>query len=252
MSNTLTSDIGPYAVTPAWLLEADISDRAFRLYCYLALRVNRDKGYAWPTRKRIADALRCSPKSVDRAVQELIEIGAIEVRKRRSEYGDWDSNIYVVRHVQGVASPVTPLVTGDQGLAMGDQGGRDTGDARGRDTGDALINNHLELTTEEPWNVVKPRSEDDHSNHQPLFIALVTALNINPREITPPLGAEIGKAAKNLRTINADPAEVPVRADRYRRKFPKAALTPSALAKHWASLGADDPDDRIDHLEALN
>lgn len=187
-TGTLTSDIGPYSINPAWVLEQDISDRAYRLYGYLALRVNRDKGYAWPTRKRIAEALRCSPKSVDRAVQELIDIGAIVVQKRRSEHGDWDSNIYVVHTVQGtgVASRVTRgSVTGDHPQG----GGRDTGDATGRDTGVPLINNYLEPDTER---------ENDDATASPVAAGFGVSKNLGAAAGPNENGSQFSDEAKRL------------------------------------------------------
>ena len=44
-----------------------------------------------------------------------------------------------------------------------------------------------------------------------------------------------------LRAVGATPDEIRVRAGRYLRVFDRAALTPTALAKHWASLASERP-----------
>ena len=49
----------------------------------------------------------------------------------------------------------------------------------------------------------------------------------------------LNAAVGDLRAAGADPDDVPVRAERYRRRFPDAPLTANALAKHWPKLGAD-------------
>lgn len=49
----------------------------------------------------------------------------------------------------------------------------------------------------------------------------------------------INAAVADLRSAGADPDDVPVRAARYRRRFPDAPVTANALAKHWPKLGAD-------------
>lgn len=80
-------------------------------------------------------------------------------------------------------------------------------------------------------------AEDDRppSSQQAMFVALAEGCGWNVHQITDSARGGLGKAAKELLKVGASPGEVRGRAAAYRQKFPKAALTPTALAKHWAS-----------------
>lgn len=87
------SDTGPFSITPEWVLYADISDRAVRLYGVLARYADSD-GTCWPSRTTLAEKMRCSPDSVDRAKAELRKIGALEWNARHGDDGGLTSNVY--------------------------------------------------------------------------------------------------------------------------------------------------------------
>ena len=70
----------------------------------------------------------------------------------------------------------------------------------------------------------------------PLFDAVAEACSIDPRRITGSARGAINQAVKELREIATDPAAVASAAKIYRERYPDAALTPSALAKHYPSL----------------
>ena len=69
-----------------------------------------------------------------------------------------------------------------------------------------------------------------------LFNALAEALGIVPGELTPSARGAMNKALADLRKVGADADEIYERAAVYRRMYPNAALTPSALARHWPQL----------------
>src|SRR5690242_1743199 len=72
-----------FAVVPEWVIDADISDAAFRLYSVL-LRYGHTSGSRMPSRATLARRLRKrSPDSVDRAMKELVALGAVVVERRR-------------------------------------------------------------------------------------------------------------------------------------------------------------------------
>lgn len=88
-----------FAIIPEWLLFADISPQAVRLYGVLRRYADRD-GSCFPSRKRLASDLRMeSTKPVDRALKELVHIGAITIQHRHTEQGDLQSNLYTVLSV---------------------------------------------------------------------------------------------------------------------------------------------------------
>jgi hypothetical protein len=85
-----------FAIIPEWVLYADISPQAVRLYGVLRRYADRD-GSCFPSRKRLASDLRMeSTKPVDKALKELIAIGAITSEHRHTEQGDLQSNLYTV------------------------------------------------------------------------------------------------------------------------------------------------------------
>lgn len=67
-----------FAVVPEWILYADISSQAVRLYGVLARHADQHTGKAEPGRKRLATLMRVSASTIDRARQELVDIGALQ------------------------------------------------------------------------------------------------------------------------------------------------------------------------------
>lgn len=71
-----------FAIIPEWILDADVSDKAIRLYGILN-RYAREKQKCRLRRKTLAERLKVKDlKTVDRCVSELEEIGALRVRPR--------------------------------------------------------------------------------------------------------------------------------------------------------------------------
>ena len=93
----ITADIY-FAIIPEWVLYADISPSAIRLYCTLARYAN-DEGKSNPSRRTLADKMHCSTKTIDRAVAELVAIGALRVYHNTSREGDYTSNDYHLHQV---------------------------------------------------------------------------------------------------------------------------------------------------------
>jgi hypothetical protein len=72
-----------FAIVPEWLIDADVSDAAFRLYAVL-LRYGQSSGCRMPSRATLARRLKkASTDTVDRALRELVALGAVEVERRR-------------------------------------------------------------------------------------------------------------------------------------------------------------------------
>jgi hypothetical protein len=84
-----------FSQVPEWVLDADISDGAFRLYAALLRYADQDTGHAYPARSTLATRLRKTPKSIDRYLKELSEIGALKAYAR-FENGQQKSNNYTV------------------------------------------------------------------------------------------------------------------------------------------------------------
>src|SRR5215213_4677488 len=97
-----------FAIVPEWVLDADISDAALRLYAVL-LRYGQTSGHRMPGRRLLASRLhKRSRDSVDRALKELVGIGAVVVQHRR--HGPMNlTNRYVVRSTPPQLAAVTPV-----------------------------------------------------------------------------------------------------------------------------------------------
>lgn len=132
-----------FAIIPEWVLLAEISSNAVRLYGILN-RFANSRGHAWPSRKTIADQMRCSTATVDRAREELVDIGALTVMARTNDAGDPTSNLYIVH-----TRPSSPV---QKGLLTGEERGMVTGD----DLIKASMNQSQSLVNTPP--VTKPSS----------------------------------------------------------------------------------------------
>jgi len=87
-----------FSIVPEAILDADISDRAVRIYGLLARYADSETGKCFPSRETLAKRARCHVRSVGRAIEELIAVGAIQRFQRRDGDG-WKSNLYVVKRV---------------------------------------------------------------------------------------------------------------------------------------------------------
>jgi hypothetical protein len=107
-----------FAIVPEWVLLADISANAVRLYALLNRYAN-SSGRAWPSRRTLAEALRISASTVDRAKDELVSIAALTVETRTTAAGDYTSNLYIL----ATSSPTVKGVSirDDRGIGTGDE-----------------------------------------------------------------------------------------------------------------------------------
>lgn len=113
-----------FALIPEYVLNADISANAVRLYGVLN-RFANSRGHAWPSRKTIADQMRVSVATVDRAKDELVALGALTVEPRTTPSGDPSSNLYILN---ATLSPVR------EGLLTREGTGTPTSDALNKDS----------------------------------------------------------------------------------------------------------------------
>lgn len=109
----LLSADGYYAVIPTWVLFADISANAVRLYGVLRRRADKSNGECYPNRKTLCQESRIkSEKTLDSAKEELVAIGALLVTKRWNG-AEPTSNLYTVigkdpQNLPGVGQNLTP------------------------------------------------------------------------------------------------------------------------------------------------
>jgi len=151
MQDNINTDLR-FSIIPEWVIYADISDRAIRLYSILARYADNETLQAFPSRETLAKRAHCHIKSVDRAIQELIDIGAVLKSHRRN--GDsYQSNLYTLKRVGTAVSPGRDR--SDQGVGTGESPGRDT-------------SVHLTRTTElEPENDSKNKAKSVPADWKP-------------------------------------------------------------------------------------
>jgi hypothetical protein len=85
-----------FSIVPEWVLDAAISDAAVRLYAVL-LRFGQTSGARMPARSTLARRMhKKSTDTIDRAMRELVECGAVVVQ-HRYDGGQRLTNKYLVR-----------------------------------------------------------------------------------------------------------------------------------------------------------
>lgn len=115
--NNISAD-NYFCIIPEWVLYAPISSHAVRLYGTLQRYADKDSGQCHPSRKTLAEKCGLSLSSLDRALIELVELGAVKKQQRVSSNGDWTSNIYTVITSAGVSSQVNTPITTDEGTGI--------------------------------------------------------------------------------------------------------------------------------------
>lgn len=95
MTAKLDTAIGPYAVVPEWLVSA-VTPQAVRVWVYLWLRADRTSDECWPSVPTIARALEISTRTVQRALVRLEASGAVRRTRRKTDHGDYTSNLYLL------------------------------------------------------------------------------------------------------------------------------------------------------------
>lgn len=85
-----------FAILPEWILYSKKSPVAICVYAVLNRYANQ-QGTCFPSRKTIAEKIGVSIRSVDKAIKELQELGAVHVKHRTVGEGEilqYQSNIY--------------------------------------------------------------------------------------------------------------------------------------------------------------
>ena len=92
-----------FAIVGEWVITAEISDAAFRVYSIL-LRFGGTSGCRMPSRALLGRRLHRSVDSVDRALRELVSVGIVRI-EHRHDGRQFRSNRYHVRTSSPVPAP---------------------------------------------------------------------------------------------------------------------------------------------------
>ncbi len=102
-----------------WVLEGPISDRAVRVYGILSRHAGSPGESTFRGKREIAKRIGCGKRSIDAAINELVEIGAVKVEERRAHNGAQLENAYVVNALsptqiphEGVQADAPPPASG--------------------------------------------------------------------------------------------------------------------------------------------
>jgi hypothetical protein len=101
ISKTIPKGV-PFAIMPTWVLKSGVSPRALQLYLLLHSFQNDKHTAAFPSRATLVEEGMGSTSAVDRAMVELMKIGAISTKRRFNT-----SSLYSV-HVEPCLVTTTP------------------------------------------------------------------------------------------------------------------------------------------------
>lgn len=239
---TLSSDSGPFGIVPIWLLSA-AEPRSVVLFALLAQKANDDNA-SWPSRSWVAKRLGWSVKTVDRAVADLVEAGALLVEHRRDKAGDPTSNRYVVLFAkpegfsEGQGSPSdggTPMEGGTP--AEGSTGGV-TGGGTGSVTADALSIPRLNKTKELDQVALAPQSRPADPVFELLFFidAGLPYTTENAQGLTKTARGALNRAAGEVRETGVGIEDLRAAITAWPEVMDDATCTANAIAKHLPRL----------------
>ena len=207
------------AMTWAWEQNLDPSDKLVLLA--LANRSNHETGVCYPGQKLIAQECSMSDRSVRRHLKNLEALGLIERRPRmRKEGRGRTSDEYRIAYFQG----------DNLSARSGPTGHDDTTNRTNQDDQpDTGVRTRTVREPKEETLAAAPKKDE-------LFEAVAEACGIRLDALTRSARGQLNAACKELRDIGATPEQVAGKAKAYRKQYDGAALTPTALTKHWASL----------------
>jgi biotin operon repressor len=216
LDDNVTADL-KFSIVPEWLIDSGCSDKAVRLYVVLARYADNENLTAYPGRGTLAKRMGCHRASVDRAVEELVALGAISKQVRFKD-GKYQSSLYTVRRIAPsrthATTPVAPM----------------------QRPSSHPCDIELEPMNVEPKNSLAAAPQEKSAKKDDLFESVAEACNIDWKNLTASGRGQLNKSVKELRDIGVTADQVGGRAAAYKKTYPDAPLTPSALAKHWAAL----------------
>ena len=204
----------------SWAFKQDLPPAEKLVLLSLADHHNSGTGKCIPSQASVAEQTSMSVRTVQRHMASLEARGLISrVPRFRGEGRGRTSDAYILQ--------------GDN-LARWLQGDnpRTTKATNQDDQGDTVVVGTGREPEEEPI-AAAPKKEPAKDV---LFEAVAKACGIRLDALTRSARGQLNAACKELRDIGATPEQVAGKAKAYRKQYEGAALTPTALTKHWASL----------------
>lgn len=110
---TVTTEIGPFAFVPVWVLHVGLTGNELAVYVSLRSFADRATGKAYPYVKTIADRAGVSKKTAERAISVLRDKGLVTTTRRHRDDGSLAGCDYLLRDTPTVT--VTVGTHGDDG-----------------------------------------------------------------------------------------------------------------------------------------
>lgn len=203
-----------FAILPEAVLFAPISSNAVRLYCILRRRADEKNNSCYPSQKYLATNMYCSVRTVQRALDELIDIGAITVEHRYLEDTDaYTSNMYYLHATiaQGGAQVRKGSAKKSQGSSAG------------------VVQNIPTKHSKETDTKKKSRKRDL------LFEEMCSGLGIDWNNATKGELGKVNGALKQLRQVKATPEQLKEVIKYYKKNW-KVTISAPAIANNWSKL----------------
>jgi hypothetical protein len=83
-----------FVIVPEWIIDAEVSALAVRVWAVLRTYADNGSGEAWPSRSTLARRCRVSVDSVDRALKELVKVKALRITRRKGQNGEPLTNLF--------------------------------------------------------------------------------------------------------------------------------------------------------------
>lgn len=233
---SISSNVGRFAMVPLWLLDEVVKHPApgttLQVWCAMFEWANYTSHELHPSQPAIAKRAGVSVTSCRDALRRLQVIGAVRCEQRRSDEGDPDTNSYTLLLDSPSTRRGTPrtrqtplVISGEGSLGISGEGSLEIPTTNESHLNETNMNESKSAVAE---TATPARHRDE------LFDAVVEACGLAYDEMTKTAKRACAVAVAELRDVGANPLNVRTRAVHYRSHFGDAALTPSALAKHWA------------------
>lgn len=222
--STVMMDV-PFAMVPEWLIKSDVSSHAVRLYAALCRYANLPNG-AMPGRRRLADDwLHVSLDTLDRAMKELVDVGAL---KKISK--DGQPNRYILCSRQN--SRTRAVIQSEADSRTDAAGNSRTGAARKKDS--ERKNSPMGSAGGASDAAVVPiESAPSRAARDALWDALSARFG---EPATRTERSNRGKCLRELLEADFTPDELHGAARTWERKYPGATFTANALVVHLGEL----------------
>lgn len=212
----------------------------------IADEADDDGTNAFPGTKRLAMKVRLPERTVRRCIDRLVDSGELG-RRLPERQGRGKLTHYTV--LVGKVDTLTPFQPAGNENQPGEDEKKEAEGGQKVDTTPPLTSEDAEypvLSTQRTLGAEQARPQK--RPRDPLWDALIEACGFTHVTPTPTERGAWNKALKEIRDSGGTPDLVHERARAYRTTWPKVRLTPTALARHWGALGADEANSDEDLL----